>query len=249
MNLITIADREDGPVFGVNSVHFHARSNSPFGTPEFVSRLTGLAAVFEAASKRFQEHLVVEHVRETTWNDIVRGASHLAFNAALEEARAAKEAGARHMEPALAIDPMRAAEIRAGFRAVDAAGKASLLAGADLEALTAVVADGNPVPLDPTLYAEAVRRYRVENRLIKEGVAAYHPAKPTVDNPLAIGADMAAARKQVEGWESAHAARLDAVKANEDSARHLIAFLAAVYEVRPDEVLDGILGRDHAEAA
>lgn len=249
MNLITIADRDDGPVFGFNSVHFHARSDGPFGSTEQVSRLTGLAAVYEATSKRFQEHLVVEHVRETTWNDIVRGASRLTFNAALAEARAAQEAGARHMEPALAVDPMRAAEIRSGYRAVDAAGKASLLAGADLEALTAVVADGNPVPLDPTLHADAVRRYRVENRLVKEGVAAHHPAKPTVDNPLAIGADMDAARKQVEGFEAQHAARLAAVKANEDTARHLIAFLAAVYEVRPDEVLDSILGRDNAKAA
>lgn len=246
MKVITIAKHSDGPVFGFGSVHFHAHSASAFGTPEFVSRLTGLAAVYEATAAQYQEHLIVDHVREKTWNDIVRGASRIAFNAALAEARDAKAADLAHLEPARPLDPAFAADIWATYRAADPAGRARAIAAADLDELTALHQYGNRVPLEPELWDETTRRYRVENRLVKDSVAARHPAVATVDKPLAIGPDMAAARAEVHAWEDTHVERLEAVQANEATARHLLYFLAAVYEVPVAEVLDAILGRDDA---
>lgn len=244
MKVITIAKHSEGPVFGFGSVHFHAHSAGSFGAPEFVSRLTGLAAVYEATAAQYQEHLIVDHVREQTWAGVVRGGARDAFNAALSEARAAKAADLEHEEPARPVDPAFAADVWATYRATDDAGRARGIEAADLEELTALHQFGNRAPLAPALWDEATRRYRVENRLVKDSVAARHPAVATVDQPLAIGVDWAAARAQVEGWEKAHAERLEAVEADQATARHLLHFLAAVYEVSAGEVLDAILGDD-----
>lgn len=211
------------------------------------SSLTGLMTVHNAALKRLLPERVHEFVREQTWGDVIRGAARAAFNAALTEAREARAADLRHMEPALAVDPARAVEIRTGWRGVDEATLARMVQTADLETLTSVVGDGNLVPiLDDPLWNEALRRFRHENRLLKENVASRYPAAATVDDPLVTGPDMNAARAEVETWEKAHAGRLEAVEANKATAQQLIHFLAAVYDLPASQVLDAILGRENA---
>ena len=94
-----------------------------------------------------------------------------------------------------------------------------------------------------------MRRYRIENRLVSSAIASQFPAVPTLDHPLATGADMDAARSQVEEWEQRHADRLEAVEQNEKTAQRLILFLAAVFEVQPGEVLAAMTGQETREAA
>lgn len=249
INEITYQDTPIGPRWSYGTVGFISPDEAAgFGRNELRSALTGLQAVHNAAAKRLQPDHVAEHVREQSWGGVVRGATRDSFNAALAEAREAREADLRHMEPARPVEAELARDTWAAYRSMDRAARARAIEFADLSELTALHQYGNRVPLAPEEADLALPRYRLENRLAKDNVAARHPAVATVDDPLVIGPDMDAARAEVETWEKAHAKRLETVKANEATAQHLIGFLATVFDVPPQEVLDTALGRENANA-
>ena len=236
-----------GPRWAKGSAGFISPDGATgFDSDELRSRLTGLATIYNTQAARLQPEHVAPTVREESWSATVRGAARNAFNAALTEARAARAADLGHLEPARPVDPAVAIDVAQAFRAMSRADRARAINEAALEELTALHQYGHQVPLLPEESARVLARYRVENRLVAQNAAARHPATPTVEHPLVIGPDMGAARAEVEGWEAAHRARLEAVEANEATARYLIQFLAAVYDVAPSAVLDGILGRDDA---
>jgi hypothetical protein len=234
-----------GPRFAYGNFSFIAPKEAVgLGAADLVSRLIGLRTVHNEAVGRLREEHVHAAVRETSWNGVVREGVRIAFDAAKNEERAAMEADAKHSEPARPVSDALAADTWGTFRSTDRAGQERLIATADLETLTALTSRGNRVPLGEDAWERAVARYRVENRLIAQGIAARHPATPTVDQPLAMGADMDAARKEVEGFEASHRARLEAAQANQKHARSLITYLAGVFNVPASEVLDAALGRD-----
>lgn len=249
INEITRQDTPIGPRLSYGTIGFISPEGAAgFGDNGLRSGLTGLQAVHNAARDRLQPDHVAEHVREQSWGGVVRGAARDSFNAALAEARDAREADLRHMEPARPVEPELARDVWSAYRSMDRAARARAIELADLSELTALHQYGNRVPLAPEEADLARTRYRLENRLAKDNVAARHPAVATVDNPLVIGPDMDAARAEVETWEKAHAERLERVEANRATARHLIQFLAAVFDVPPGEILDAILGRENADA-
>lgn len=232
-----------GPRWSIGSVGFVSADGAVgFGDAEFRSRMTGLAATYNDAHARYQADHAADAVREAAWSGLVRGAARTAFDAALAEDRAAQVADAGHLTPARPVSPEFARDVWATHRATDRAGQGYRIASADLDELTALHQFGNRVPHEPQLWDEVVRRYRIENRLIAQNELARHPVTPNLDDPLPTGPDWAAARAAVEGWEAAHAARLERVQANKATAGDLVQFLAVAFEVPPQEVLDGITG-------
>lgn len=249
INEIARQDTPSGPRLSYGTVGFISPDEAVgFGRNELRSALTGLQAVHNGAVKRLQPDHVAEHVREETWGGVVRGAAREAFNAAIAEARDARAKTLEHEEPARPVDTAFAQDVWQAYRSMDRAARARAIELADLAELTALHQYGNRVPLAPEEADLALPRYRLENRLAKDNVAARHPAVATVDDPLVIGPDMDAARAEVETWEIAHADRLEAVEANKGTAEHLIHFLAVVYDVPPQEILDTVLARENAVA-
>ena len=247
MKSITVQRSDHGSIYAYGSAAFHAQGVG-FGDPALTDQLDLLPATHAATMERFQESRVGEELREQMWRPVVTIAAHNAFNTALAEKRDAARAGAEHENPARPISDAFAGEVWSTFRSADKAGQARLIQEADLSDLTALRHLGNRVPLDPVLWDEVTRRYRIENRLVASGIAAQFPAVPTLDHPLAIGADMDAARAQVEEWEKRHAERLEAVAQNERTAQRLVHFLAAVFEVQPAEVLAAMSGQTREAA-
>ena len=244
---ITRHDTPIGPRWAIGSVGWISPdASAAFSSTEMRSPLNSLEVVHNGAVDRLRPEHVVGTVRESQWGPIVRGAAANAFAAAQREAREAREADLRHLQPAQPVDVVLARDVWVSYRAMDRAGRARAIQTADLADLTALRQYGNRVPLEPKTWEMAVKRYRVENRLAESNGASRHPAVATLDNPLVIGADVDAARGEIESWEAAHAARLEAVQTDQATARNLIAFIAAVFDVRPQEVLDGVLGREAA---
>lgn len=247
MNEITYQQTPVGPRWAIGTIGFISLDNAPgFNDPELRSRLTGLTAVYNAESQRLQPDHVAPAVREAAWSGVVRGGARKAFDAGLAFARDAREADLRRLEPAQPVDAAFAKDVWESYRAMDREGRMRAFEAADLSELTALHQYGNRVPLSPEEAAPALARYRVENLMVAQNVAAGHPAVATVETPLVIGPDMAAARQQVEEWEKSHAERLEAVEANQAIARDFINFLAVVFDVPAGEVLDAIMGRDDA---
>lgn len=216
------------------------------GGGELDSRLAGLMAVYNSALGQYQSHLVAGHTRETTWTQIARVAVRDAINAGLSEARAAEIADRKTMQPTEPVDAAFAADVWSMYRPLQSEGRFRAIAAADLAELTAIHQFGNRIPLTPDEAAVARDRFVLENWLVDMNVAARHPAVSSVDQPLRIGADMDATRREVEGWMKAHTERLAALKTDERTVRDLLIFLGAVYDVAPAEVLDAALGRDDA---
>lgn len=249
MKSITVQRTDHGSIYAYGPVAFHAQGIG-FGDPELTDQLDALVATRASMTERFQENRIGEELREEMWRPVVKIAARNALDAALAEKRQAAQRGEEHEQPALSISDAFATSVWSTFRAASEAGQARLIQDADLADFTALRHMGrHNVPLNETLWTEVLRRYRVENRLTASGIAAQFPATPSLDHPLAIGADMDAARAQVERWEASHAERLEAVEQNEKTARRLIEFLAAVFEVQPAEILATMTGQKVDAAA
>lgn len=200
----------------------------------------------DAAANLLPER-VADHLRLTVGTTVLR-----AIGAAIEdgtaEARAAREAGLRMMQPAQPVDMALAADEWRAFRGMDQAGQAFAIENGDLTRLTALVAHGNRVPLSEPLWAIAVDKYRVENWLVAANLGADNPAQADFAHPLATGVDMDAARAESRALMDQHDARVAAVEANERNVRDLLNFVGAVLGMDPEAVLDAALGRERAAA-
>ncbi len=248
-NPLIVQDSGRGPVYLLGSVSWYSPDGAPgFGSDAIRNALSGTAKTqADLAADMLPERVPARLFALVGGNvlAITRGA----IDAGRAEARAAQEADSRMMEPAMPVDPSLAADIWSGYRSMDNGARAASIGQADLTDLTALVTFGNRVPLDETMWQMAVERYRVENWIDRVSLAASHPSEVSMDHILAIGPDMDAARQESRALMAQHAARLEAVKANEATAQNLIVFLATVFAMTPETVLDHVMGRADAQAA
>lgn len=249
INLMTIQDSGRGPVYLIGNASWHSPDEAPgFGSDAIRNVLAGTAKTQSNLSADMLPERVPARLFDLVGGNViatVRGA----IDAARAEARAAREADSRMMEPAMPVDPSLAADIWSGFRLMASAARAASIARADLTDLTALVSFGNRVPLDDNLWHTAVERYRVENWIDKVSLAASHPSEVSLDRILTIGPDIEAARQESRALMAQHAARLEAVKTNEATAQSLMVFLAAVFGMTPESILDHVMGRADVQTA
>ena len=239
-------DTPHGPRWAYGTLGFISFDGAPgTGGEPLRNALTVLQERHTDALANLLPERVPEHLQRTV-GSMVYTATGEVLALATGEARAAREADLRWLEPARPVELALAADTWNAYRAMDDAGRTWALDSADLTDLTALVAHGNRVPLVDTIWNRAVERYREENWLVVQNLAAQHPATATIERPLAIGADMDAARDEVRDLLAQHRARLEAVETNEKSVRDLLVFLGAVLGMTPGAVLDAALGRDHA---
>lgn len=168
-------------------------------------------------------------------------AARAAINTATDEARSAAAADAIFRSPVLTVEPAIATHIWGRFAAMDRAAATRAVEGADLLTLTSLVAWGNQASLDPQVFDQAVNRFKMLNWIQRQQIPAKHPARPGPDRIIATGVDMAGAEAEARGDIEAHEARLAQVEAAEAAGRDLVRFLAAVFDARPDVMLNRIL--------
>jgi len=242
-NAINIDDSGRGPVFRFGTAAFHSADGLVgLGSDALRNSLTRLAALYAGYAADLKPEVLPTRLLEIEGGPII-AAARTAIEAERAEARTATEAEANFRNPVLTVDPAVMVYHWQRFTAMDRAAAAKAIQAADLEALTALVSRGNKAGLPDQVYEHAVERYRVLNWVERQQLAARHPLQPTPERILATGPDTAAAEADARQQLAEHAQRLDRIKAAEAGAKDLLRFLAATFAVRPDDMLNRVLGR------
>lgn len=249
MKPINVYRTERGMAFAAGSSVFHSTDGMPgMGGAELRTTLAHLAE----REAPLHVDVIAERIPAKR-RELFAGAVMPVVGAAIDAARRAKSetlaADARQREPVLSIDPVLAVETRSSVRPLSPTAQHAWVESADLAGLTVVASDGNPANLEPPIYERARERYWIENWIARNNAESGHPAQPSVETVLATGPDAAAVRAEAEEYYSQHLARLDAIDEMESSAKSLVAFMAALFDLSAQEVLDMATGRADAEAA
>lgn len=161
--------------------------------------------------------------------------------AAMDHQRAHIEREAQHRKPAASIDRQHDPERRSRFRAVKPTQQMQALDTATLADLAALTVDGNLVPLTADAFAEAETRYLEANIIETKALEARFAAKPTLSDPLPVGADVEAARRQADGIIKGHNAEKQVIAVHRRALQDYAAFLGAVFDLPADEAFNRIV--------
>ena len=247
-NPITIQQTERGTNYASGGIAFHSTNGmAGMGSDQLRQTLTGLAERDAPLHDDMLPDRIPANRRELFASIVMP-----VVGAAIDVARRAKsetnEADARHREPMLSVEPVLAVETRSTVRAMDAPARAAWVETADLAGLTVTAADGNPANLEPPIYERARERFWIENWIARYNAESGHPAEPSTQTVLATGPDMTAVRAEAETYYKASTERLAEIENMEASAKSLIAFVAALFDLSAEEALDMAIGRDRAAA-
>lgn len=161
--------------------------------------------------------------------------------AAMDHQRAHIEREAKHRKPAASIDRQHDAERRSRFRAVKPNAQMAALDTATLADLAALTVDGNLVPLTTEAFDEAETRYLTSNVIETKALDAQFAAKPTLTDPLPVGADVEAARRQADAIIKGHNAEKQVIAVHRRALQDYAAFLAVVFGMTAAETFDRIV--------
>lgn len=240
---IQTQDSGRGPVFQNGSHAWHSPDGAiGFGDDPIRNALTRLA-VQEAA---FAAELKPELVYERLWQaegGMIRAGWRGAHSAASDEATAAARADLTFRTPVEPVDPAIAAWVWSRWSSMDAGSQGKALVAANLVTTTALTAWGNQAGLNDQLFDAATARFRELNWLRKAHLEAVNPRQPSLERIVVTGPDHAAAQAQARQELAAHDARMQAVEANERTARALVDWLAGLFRVAPQAMLDRLQGR------
>lgn len=232
-----------GPIFQFGSAAFHSPDGSPgLGSDPLRNVMRRLAALYAGYALDLKPEVLPVRLLEVEGGPVL-AAARTAIETERTEARTATEAEATFRNSVLTVDPAIMAYTWGTFTAMDRAAAAKAVETADLETLTALVSRGNKAGLPDQVYERAVERYRMLNWVERQQLAARHPLQPTPERILATGPDYGKAEADARQQLADHAQRLDRIKAAEAGAKDLVRFLAAVFAVRPDDMLNRVLGR------
>lgn len=248
MKPITIQRTERGIAHSTGGTVFHSTDGMPgIGGDPLRSTLSNLAE----RDAPLHDEMLPERIaakRRQLFAATVMPVAGAAIDAARRAKSETLEADARQREPVLSIDPVLAVETRGAVRVMDPPAQAAWVERASLAGLTVIAAEGNPANLAGPIYERAQERYWLENWIARHNAESGHPAKPSVDIVLATGPNIDAVRNEAASYHKANADRLAEIDAMEASAKSLVAFLAALFDVSARDALDMAMGRSDAAA-
>lgn len=154
--------------------------------------------------------------------------------AAVDYQRAHLEREADFRKPAGSIDRKHDPERRARFHGLKSTTAMQMLATADLADLGALVADGNVAALPADVFAEAERLFLEANIVEKQGLEARFAAKPSLSDPLPVGSDLEAARRQAAVILKGHEAGVEVIAVHRRALQDYAGFLAGVFGITAD---------------
>lgn len=190
---------------------------------------------------RMKDAEVRPYLREKFGDRFFRAAA-ASHGAMVDHQRQFLERDARAREPAPSVDRQYDPERRARFRNLEGGALMSAIAVADLPDLVALVASGNLAALPDQAFEEASKRFLVLNTVEKLGLQARFAAKPTLDNPLPVGADVDAARRQAEAILDGHEAEREMIGIHRRGIQDFSIFLGHIFDLTADEAFDRIVG-------
>ncbi len=164
-----------------------------------------------------------------------------AHGAAMDHVRAHNEQETRYRKPAASIDRQHDAERRARFRDLKPSAMMQALDTATLADLAALTVDGNLVPLPADAFAEAETRFLEANTIETHALEARFAAKPTLSDPLPVGADVEAARRQADAIIKGHEADAEIIAIHRRVLQDYAGFLGAVFGMTAEECLNRIV--------
>lgn len=158
--------------------------------------------------------------------------------AMVDHQRAHIEREASYRKPAASINRQYDAERRARFRGLKPNAAMVALDNADLEDLAALTVDGNLASLPPDVFAEADARYLEANVIETHALEARFAAKPTLSDPLPVGADVEAARRQADAILQSHKANAEVIAIHRRTIQQYAAFLGSVFGLTTEAAFD-----------
>lgn len=248
MTPITKQPTPYGPRYSTGSTGFISHDAMPgANAPELRNTLDHLV---ERDAGLFDEYKAekIPEIRRRTFAGAVAPVVVRAIDAMRVEKSETHAADAALMEPALAVDTVLALDYVNGARSLSEAGQDDWVKRADLTALTAAVARGNTAPFPQPIWEQAVERYWLLNWAERFNAAATNPAKPSTETILATGPDMDAVMAEASRYRADHLKRLAAIDDMEATAKDMVAFMAALFDLSAGEALDMVMGRDRAAA-
>lgn len=180
------------------------------------------------------------HLRERFADRMAR-AGRASLNAMASHQREYLEREARLREPAGSIDGAHDAERRARFRDMEPGAMMAAIQHAGLADLAALAAHGNIAGLPSQAFAEAEKRYLIENVIEATGLQAGFALTPTYAEPLPAGVDVAAARRQAAGILDSHEADRQMVEIHAVILRDYASFAGHLFGMEPDAAFDLIV--------
>lgn len=147
----------------------------------------------------------------------------------LIEARAVAEADAKARQPGPLTDPAYESRFVQGIAALDGPQRIAAVNGLSFEQSSALVrhSDLDRLDLPERVTADVWERHMLTAYLVRTGSQADHSAKPTFDNPLAVGADQDAAMAAVRPQLAAFLARAERVKLAGELLQGVVRLAAA----------------------
>lgn len=248
MSAITIQQTPHGPIYAAGGARFHSPDGlNGLGGDPLRDTLTEFAERSAPLDKDMLPARIASKRLELFGSTVLRSAGE-AINAARLAKSDAISADARLRQPVRDISPALAVETRQTVARMDAGQQVRYIESAGLDELTALVADGNRAGLPDPILERAQERFWLLNWSEAHNVQGEHPAVPDTETVLATGPDpdkvMAAARAQLD----THRARMDGIADAERAAKQLVAFLAAAFDIAPQDVINRAMGRASAAA-
>lgn len=151
------------------------------------------------------------------------------------EARAIAAAWARLIAVPVAdatIAALRQSD-RAVFTRMAIGDKVAWIERADVDQLGAIMEAGHArfTGVSPEIWERAEHRYAALNFIRIAGLAADHARTPTIDEPLAVGADMAAAERAADEGLARHKRRSDVTDAVSQAVQGIATVVALVCDM------------------
>lgn len=248
MKSITKQNTPYGPRYSVGSVGFISHDEmTGANAPELRNTLDHLVEHDAGLFDEYQHERIPE-IRRRTFAGAVAPVVRRSFDAMRVEKSEIHAADAALMEPAMAVDTVLALDYVNGARSLSEPGQDAWVKRADLTALTSTVSRGNVVPFPEPIWEQAIERYWLLNWAERFNASATNPAKPSIETILATGPDMDAVMAEASRYRTEHLKRLAAIEAMESTAKDMVAFMAALFDVSAQEALDMAMGRDRAAA-
>lgn len=170
-------------------------------------------------------------------------AGALSHGAAVDHQRAWFKRDADHRKPAGSLDRTHDAERRSRYRGLPEAAAVQAVSAADLGDLAALVAENaNLAGLPQPAYDLASKRFLELNLVERYALEARFARRATLADPLPIGADSDAARKQAQVVLDAHSADHALIGIHKRAISDFAAFLGHVFGMPAEDAFQRIAG-------
>lgn len=206
-----------------------------------ISTLKALNARFASNSATFKDEAVEAENARTL--DRYKSALHYSIQSVRSEAAAWNEAEVRSMQPSANYDANFEAPYISRLEALSLPDRMRATSDLNFAQSSALVRHGDidRMGLPDELTSSIRERHQILGHIEKTGMASDYPKRATLENPLAVGVDHAAAFAAASAAIAAHRARGERVRLAADAIRSTINYLATATGQSPHAIFASLV--------